>query len=117
MNVHYLGFGKIEIDGVRYTEDVVIDHGTVIAREKDASRSLKASYGHTPLSEREPIPWNCSTLIVGTGAHERLPITPAVEAKAHALGVSLQAMPTARACELLNGADLTSINAVLHLTC
>ncbi len=117
MKFDYPGFGRIMIDGTAYAEDVVIDHERVHNRDKSASRALKASYGHTPLSDREPIPWECSILVVGTGANGRLPITPDVEEKARELGVSLRPMPTAEACAFLNDADLTTTNAILHLTC
>ena len=117
MQARYISFGAIEIDGQRYTEDVVIENGRVRDRDKAASRPLKGDFGHTPLSEHEPIPWNCSRLIVGTGANGRLPITAAVHALASDHGVELVAVPTDKACALLTDSDPASTNAILHLTC
>ena len=117
MNASFIRFGEIEIDGTRYTEDVVVDGGTIRNRDKNASRQLKAAYGHTPLSEHEDIPWDCTTLIVGTGANGRLPITEAVRALAEKRNVKLVDVPTDRACALLANADTASTNAILHLTC
>ncbi|TVQ40291.1 MAG: hypothetical protein EA384_03645 [Spirochaetaceae bacterium] len=117
MKAVFIGFGQLEIDGRRYTEDVVVDHGTVTDRNKAASRPLKAAYGHTPLSEHENIPWDCATLIVGTGANGMLPIAPELVAAAHERGVKLVPVPTGQACALLSDADPRTTNAVLHLTC
>ena len=36
-----LRFGSIEIDGVTYTHDVVIDHGRVRKRKKKPSRKFR----------------------------------------------------------------------------
>lgn len=117
MKARFIGFGKVEIDGRTYTEDVMVVAGQVHLREKGSSRSLKREYGHTPLSEREPIPWNCRMLIVGTGAQEMLPLTPGVRATASERGVELVEVGTAEACRLLSEADVSATNAILHLTC
>ena len=117
MEISYMGFGRIDVDGHRYTEDVLLEEGTVRLREKESSRALKRRYGHTPLSDREPIPWDCRTLVVGTGAYGKLPITEEVYATAGERKVKLVALPTEEACRLLSQADLSETNAVLHLTC
>ncbi|TVR29128.1 MAG: hypothetical protein EA404_15470 [Spirochaetaceae bacterium] len=117
MNARFVGFGTLEIDGQRFSEDVVVRGGSIEPRRKEASRALKARYGHTPLSEHEPIPWQCATLIVGTGADGRLPITDTFRSIAAERGVKIVAVPTEKACQLLNSADLSTTNAILHLTC
>lgn len=117
MNVRYLGFGEIEIDGVRYTKDVVIERGKVHLRDKKPSKAFKARYGHTPLSAQEDIPWNCQQLLIGTGAHGALPIMDEVHAEARRRGVTLITAPTPEVCALLEQADLRTTNAILHLTC
>ena len=117
MNARFIGFGALEIDGKRFTEDVVVRSGSIEPRRKDASRALKAGYGHTPLSEHEPIPWQCATLIVGTGANGRLPITDTFRSIAAERKVEIVAVPTEKACQLLSSADLSTTNAILHLTC
>ena len=117
MQAQFSRFGEVELEGAQYTEDVVIVKGKVRLRNKDASRPLKAGYGHTPLSEREDIPWDCSRLIIGTGANGKLPITDEVRSTAQRRGVELIAVPTEQACALLRVADLATTNAILHLTC
>lgn len=117
MNARFTGFGRLRIDGTVYTEDVLIVNGTVTPRVKEASRALKKQYGHTPLSEHEPIPWECRVLIVGTGTRGMLPITAGFHAAARERGVKLVTARTEEACRLLNEADTATTNAILHLTC
>jgi hypothetical protein len=59
-------FGLIQIDGVAWDPDVVIDHGTVTKRKKASKRFCK-DFGHSPLSIEEDIPWQCRRLVVGAG--------------------------------------------------
>jgi hypothetical protein len=109
-------FGSVRIDGVTYTYDVVIDGGRVRKRKKKPSKALRSSYGHTPLSVAEDIPWQCRRLVVGTGAHGALPIMEEVEREAQARQVELLEIPTAQAIgELAKGGKDT--NAILHVTC
>ena len=117
MQARLVSFGLVEIDGLRFDHDVVVDHGRVSKRRKKASKPLRDRYGHTPLSLLEPIPWGCRRLIVGTGADGALPIDRDVRTEARRRGVELVALPTAEACELLADADPASTNAILHVTC
>jgi hypothetical protein len=117
MNATFIRFGEIEIDGVRYREDVVIDGGTVRLRDKGPSRKHKAKFGHTPLSAKEDIPWNCQRLIIGSGAQGALPIMKKVHKHAEERGVELVILPTPQACKLLTQADPDQTNAILHVTC
>jgi hypothetical protein len=109
-------FGSIEVDGVTYEHDVVIEHGSVRKRKKKPSKPFRATYGHTPLSAAEDIPWNCRRLVVGTGAHGSLPVAPDVESEARARQVELLVVPTAQAIEELAKAGKET-NAILHVTC
>jgi hypothetical protein len=117
MDVVYPGFGTIVVDGEEHQSDVVIENGRVRRRRKGPSKHHRSQYGHTPLSADEEIPWSASRLVVGTGAGGRLPVTPEVEQEAAARGVTLIALPTAEACELLRSTDTADTNAVLHVTC
>jgi hypothetical protein len=109
-------FGSIQLDGVTYEHDVVIDRGSIRKRKKKPSKPFRSSYGHTPLSAAEDIPWQCRRLVVGTGAHGALPIMDEVEREARARKVELVQVPTAQAIEeLARGGKET--NAILHVTC
>ncbi len=117
MRARLIGFGAVEIDGQRYERDVVVERGHVARRHKKASRPLRDTYGHTPLSLLEPIPWACRRLIVGTGVDGALPIADDVRSEAARRGVELLAVPTGEACRLLSKADLAETAAILHVTC
>jgi hypothetical protein len=117
MDIQYPNFGTIVIDGERYDHDLIIEDGHVTARDKSPSKPLKGRYGHTPLSDGEAIPWSRPRLIIGSGYSGSLPIVSAVEDEADRRGIDLVVMPTAEAVDLLNGSDLSDVNAILHVTC
>lgn len=112
---HYT-FGTIRINGVTYDRDVLIDRGTVHRRHKKASKQFRDGFGHTPLSVREEIPWQCERLVVGTGALGALPVMVEVEMEAARRGVHLVSLPTLEAIDYLRREGDQS-NAILHLTC
>ncbi|MEX0781780.1 MAG: MTH938/NDUFAF3 family protein [Dehalococcoidia bacterium] len=101
MRIDDFEFGSIRIDGVTYEHDVVIDRGRVRKRSKKPSKEFRGSFGHTPLSIAEAIPWKCRRLVVGTGAQGSLPVMPEVEAEATRRGVTLVVLPTAEAIDTL----------------
>ena len=115
MKFEEFSFGSIRIDGVTYEHDVLIDHGKVRKRKKKLSRALKIG-GHTPLSTAEDIPWDCQTLVVGTGAHGALPVTEDLRAEAARRHVKLESLPTTKAIKVLKRGPKRT-NAVLHVTC
>ncbi len=115
MNFGAVSFGSVEIDGVLYTKDVVIDRGAVRKRKKKPSKIYKKDYGHTPLSADEDIPWNCDVIIIGTGYEGTMPVMEEVYKEAEKRGVELRAMNTKEAIEELRAVEDT--NAILHLTC
>lgn len=117
MKARLLGFGTVEIDGQEYNHDVVIEGGRIRKRIKAPSKKYRGSYGHTPLSTAEDIPWGGRRLIVGTGADGALPILPDVELEAVRRGVELIAVPTREACALVESLDRNEIRAILHVTC
>ena len=112
---HYR-FGTIRIDGVTYERDVVIDRGAVRPRHKKPSKQFREGFGHTPLSLREEIPWDCQHLIVGTGALGALPVMVEVQMEAARRGVELVSLPTLEAIAYLRREGEQS-NAILHVTC
>jgi hypothetical protein len=116
VQIQRFAFGSIQIDGVTYEYDVVIEGGQVRKRKKKASKKLKADFGHTPLSAHEDIPWTCRRLVIGTGAHGALPVMDEVKQEAERRKVELVILPTPDAIRILHsGSEQT--NAILHVTC
>jgi hypothetical protein len=116
MRIENFSFGSIDIDGRTYSQDVVLDRGKVRKRRKAASKRYRDSYGHTPLSIKEEIPWGCRRLVIGTGAAGALPVMDAVKAEANRRKVELVLTPTKRAIDILSS-EADDTNAILHLTC
>jgi hypothetical protein len=116
MRFEQFTFGSIDIDGVTYEHDVVIDRGKVRERGKKPSKRFRAGYGHTPLSVEEKIPWKCRRLIVGTGVNGALPVMDDVTREAVRRDVELVVLPTSEAIEALRS-DPPATNAILHVTC
>ena len=117
MKARFIDFGTVEINGECYDRDVVIEKGVVRKRKKKRSKEFRAQYGHTPLSIAENIPWGGKTLIVGTGAYERLPIMPEVFEEAEKRGIELTACNTGEACRLISREADKNVRAILHVTC
>ena len=117
MKAKLIAFGEIEIDGQRFALDVVLDGGKIRKRAKKASKAYRKTYGHTPLSLGENLPWDGRQLIVGTGMYGRLPVMPEVVQEAERRKVELVVVPTEEACRLLTDCKDKNIHAVLHVTC
>jgi hypothetical protein len=109
-------FGSIEIERTTYEHDVVIDGGRIRKRKKGPSKTLRSTYGHTPLSAAEDIPWSCRRLVVGSGFAGSLPVLEDVVQEARRRGVELVVVPTVEAIETLR-LDDPETNAILHVTC
>jgi hypothetical protein len=116
MRISDFSFGSVRVDGVIYDHDLIIDRGMLRKRKKAASKKFRDTYGHTPLSIAEDIPWQCRRLVIGTGADGRLPVLEEVQAEARRRKVDLVVLPTADAIEVVAGKSADS-NAILHLTC
>ncbi len=116
MNFGKFHFGSIEIDGVTYEQDVVIDRGKIRKRKKKPSRKFREEFGHTPLSSEEKIPWKCRRLIVGTGKYGSLPVMNEVKTEATSRKIALLIIPTDKAIETL-AQEPDDTNAILHVTC
>ena len=115
MQFQHFSFGSIQIDGVAYDHDVVIDRGAIRKRKKGPSRKFRNDFGHTPLSIEEEIPWHCRRLVIGTGTGA-LPVTAEVKHEAERRHIELVIVPTARAIVLLKQQPADT-NAILHVTC
>jgi len=116
MRFESFSFGSIQIDGVSYDYDVVIDRGEVRKRKKKASKQFREEFGHTPVSLAEQIPWKCRRLVIGTGAQGALPVMKPVKVEAERRQVELLMLPTEQAIEVLRKAPKET-NAILHVTC
>jgi hypothetical protein len=112
-----LTFGEIQIEGQRYTCDVVIEGGRIRRRRKGPSKALRHLFGHTPLSVAEDVPWGGTRLIVGTGADGALPVVPEVYQEGARRRIAIEALPTRDACRLLAELEPKDVYAVLHVTC
>ena len=117
MKMHLVSFGQIDVEGERYDHDVVIEQGKVRKRNKKASKSHRAAYGHTPLSAAEDIPLRGKKLYIGTGAYGSLPVMKDVYKKAEKEGVEVIALPTEKVCKLVKDFRNKDVNAILHVTC
>ncbi len=115
MRFEAFSFGSIRIDGVTYEHDVVLDRGEIHKRKKKPSKKFRDTFGHTPLSAAEKIPWKCQRLVVGTGTGA-LPVMDEVKLEAKRRGIDLLILPTSRAIEVLKR-ESADTNAILHLTC
>ena len=115
MKARWIRFGEIEVEGVRYDYDVVIDRGEIRKRKKKPSKQFRDAFGHTPLSVGEKIPWKCRRLVIGTGGGA-LPVMPEVKREAKRRKVKLLVVPTAEAIKTLQDEPADS-NAILHVTC
>ena len=105
MKARLVKFGEIEVEGKRYTHDVVIDGGKVRKRKKGASKQFRQEFGHTPLSAGEEIPWGGKRLIIGTGAHGALPVMDEVLAEAKRRGIEVIAAPTVEVLSAAGGSE------------
>jgi len=111
-------FGKIVVDGKEYSKDIIIKKGKVEKRKKKASKEFKEKNGHTPLTDKEEIPWKCKTLLIGTGFDGALPIDENVHKKASKRGVELKIMKTGDLINHINELEIMDdINAIIHITC
>jgi hypothetical protein len=109
-------FGSIQVDGVTYDHDLIIDRGKIRKRKKAGSRKFRDAYGHSPLSVAEDIPWRCRRLVIGTGADGALPVMQDVRDEARRREIDPVVLPTAEAISEPARAS-AGTNAILHLTC
>jgi hypothetical protein len=112
------GFGWIKFKGSRYDYDIVVHvDGSVTRRKKKASKPLKGTYGHTPLSEMEldiVAREKPEVVLVGTGQYGNLPITPG--ARSMLADHSAIVKPTPLLLGDIAG-EKRSFIAILHVTC
>lgn len=116
MVVHHIDqyqFGKVIIDGVRYTRDLIILPSRIISDWwRDEGHLLK-------LDDLEQVlEANPQFLVIGMGASGRMRVSREVEDALQAAGIGWAALPTGEACQEFNRrAAEEGSTAVLHLTC
>ena len=114
----YVKFGVIKVNGETFKKDIVIEKGKVKKRKKGKSKDQKAKYGHTPLTSLEKsIPWDCKTLVIGTGKYGRLPVTDEFKEEAKKRGVKLVILKMKEAVKYYLDNFGPEINAIFHITC
>ena len=116
MKARLVKFGEIEVEGKRYTHDVVIDGGKVRKRERTFQTIPRKVRPHAAVG-REEIPWGGKQLIVGTGAHGALPVMDEVLTEAKRRGIEVISAPTSEVCQLLEEVKKGQAYAILHCTC
>ena len=94
---------------------MVIDRGKVHKRKKKPSKKFRDTFGHTPLSIEENIPWKCQRLVIGTGTGA-LPVMKEVKQEAKRRKIKLLVLPTTEAIKTLKE-NPEETNAILHVTC
>jgi hypothetical protein len=111
-------FGWIEVNGDKYEKDIIIhSDGSITKRKKKKSKDLRATYGHTPLSERELDflrQEKFDALYVGTGHDPALPITPEAKEILESYHATIAATP-----EILDKIEQEQgkFVAIIHVTC
>jgi hypothetical protein len=106
--------GSLKINGEKYKKDLILDRGELRQRKKKPSREFRKDFGHTPLSLKEEIPWECKRLVIGTGIHGRLPVMDDVLAEAQRRGVEVVVCTTPEAVKMLTD-NPAETNAILHV--
>ena len=106
-------FGKITVDGVSYTKDLIILPARIIS-------GWWRKEGHVLHVEdlEEVLNAKPQVLVIGQGAHSRMKIAPEVEHTLQAAGIEWVALPTDAAVQEFNRrAAEQEAAAALHLTC
>jgi hypothetical protein len=106
-------FGRIQIDGEVYQNDVIILPERVVPdwwREQGHTLSLADFNGVL-----EALP---GTLVIGQGASGRMSVPPDTRRKLEHRGIEVLAMPTDQAVSRYNELrEQETVAAALHLTC
>ncbi len=113
MRISSYAFGKIVIDGVAYTSDVIVYPGRV-------EDSWWRKKGHRLAIDDLDAVWRerPETLVVGTGCYGYMAVPEATREAILAKGVDLHAVTTDEAVTLFNKlAAAGKVVAALHLTC
>jgi hypothetical protein len=105
-------FGRIVIDGVEHSRDVIILPGRVVGNwwRKEGHGLVLGDLGDV----LDEIP---QRLVVGSGAAGRLQPDPSAIAALQARGITVEVLPTRAAVRRYEALDPAATAAALHLTC
>lgn len=105
-------FGRVVVDGEEHTRDVIVLPGRVVP-------SWWRRDGHSRVLEdlRDVLDELPGTLLVGTGAYERMRPDPETVEELRGRGIDVQALPTPEAIRRYGDLDPAHAAAALHLTC
>jgi hypothetical protein len=105
-------FGRIVVEGVEQTSDVILLPGRVVANwwRQDGHRLVLDDL-ETVLEE---LP---ERLVVGTGAYGRMTPDPEALEQLRGRGIEVEALPTREAVDRYAALDPKRTAAALHLTC
>lgn len=114
MHIDSYQFGKIVIDGVDYTSDLIILGDSI-------AENWRRAHGHRLTAEdlESVIAAGPSVLVVGCGAYGVMKVPGKTRKELLDHNIQLEAMKTAKAVERFNELSKTDVNvaAALHLTC
>jgi hypothetical protein len=114
MKIDSYQFGRITVDGVGYTSDIIILGGSV-----QSNWWRKQGHSLSPEDIKPVIEAKPSTLIVGCGASGLMKVTEDTRQVLRENGIKLEAHDTHKAVERFNELSQANENiaAALYLTC
>jgi len=113
MNIKNYKFGKIEIDGNKYSNDLIIFPDNITTNWwRDEGHRLQ------PQDLREVFKYKPKKLIVGQGYYGFMSISEEVKEKAEEMKIELVAEKSKKACKLFNEEkNKDELVFAIHLTC
>ena len=118
MHIESSTFGTITIDGKTYEHDVIIRlSGEVVKRKKKLSKKLYGT-SHTLSKEEAKFVFEkgCQQLILGSGQHGNVHLSPDAEAYFRKKGCLVLLKPTPEALHLYNKSRAKKVG-LFHVTC
>jgi len=114
MHIDSYQFGKITVDGVSYSSDIIILGDTVQSNWWRKQGHLLSAEDIQSIIAAKP-----STLIVGCGASGLMKVTDETRRLLQEHNIKLEALDTGKAVQRFNELSQVGVNvaAALHLTC
>jgi hypothetical protein len=117
MKARLVKFGEIEVEGERYTHDVVIDGGKCGNGRRDLPRNSAEGLATRRFRSGKKFHGEASGSLSGPVSHGALPVMDEVLAEAKRRGIEVIAAPTSEVCQLLEEVKKGQAYAILHCTC